>query len=133
MEKILFTLGFWFFCCFFFTFFDFCKCIFSTAVKLLVYAVLNKTELKSGLKVSVLFNIGDLWSFFFFVVVFLSDQTTSDGSQQYLWLRSRPDSFSMSESLMEKSKIKAFPLILSGFDDLGSTGTPCCTAQRSRT
>lgn len=59
--------------------------------------------------------------------------TTSDGSQQYLWLQSRADSFSMSESLMEKSKIPAFPLILSGFDDLGSTATPCCMAQRSRT
>lgn len=40
-------------------------------MKLLVYAVLNKTELKSGLKVSVLFHIGDLmrrglyFSFFF--------------------------------------------------------------------
>lgn len=41
MEKILFILLF-----LFFTFMDFCKWIFSTAVKLLVYAVLNKTELK---------------------------------------------------------------------------------------
>lgn len=59
--------------------------------------------------------------------------TTSDESQQYLWLQSRADTFSMSESLMEKSKIPVLSLILSGFDDLGSTGTPCCTAQRSRT
>lgn len=66
-------------------------------------------------------------------MVLLTYQTTSEGSQQYLWLQSRADSFSMSESLMEKSKIPALPLILSGFDDLGSTGTPCCTAQRSRT
>lgn len=66
-------------------------------------------------------------------VELLANQTTSDGSQQYLWLQSRVDSFSMSKSLMEKSKITAFPLILSGFDDLGSTATSCCTAQRSRT
>lgn len=41
--------------CFFFLFpkINFCKCIFSTAVKPLVYAVLNKKELKSGFEASV--------------------------------------------------------------------------------
>lgn len=66
-------------------------------------------------------------------VALLARQTTCEGSQQYLWPQSRADSLSMSESLMEKSKISAFPLILSGFDDLGSTAAPCCTAQRSST
>lgn len=60
-------------------------------------------------------------------------QTTSVGSQQYLWPQSKADSLFMSESLIENSKIPAFPFILSGCDDLGSTGTPCCTAQRNRT
>lgn len=40
---------------------------------------------------------------------------------------------SMSVSLSVKSKILALSFILSGFDDLGITGTPCCTAQRNRT
>lgn len=44
----------------FFTFMDFCKWIFSTAVKLLVYAVLNKTELKNGFNVIILFHFGNL-------------------------------------------------------------------------
>lgn len=48
MVEIL--LGFF---CFFLPKIDFCKCIFSTAVKPLVYAVLNKKELKSGFEASV--------------------------------------------------------------------------------
>lgn len=72
MEKILFIL-----CFLFFTFMDFCKWIFSTAVKLLVYAVLNKTELKNGLNVIILFHFGYLrfdnymWTFFFFFTQFM--------------------------------------------------------------
>lgn len=47
MVEILFS--------FFFSFpqINFCKCIFSTAVKPLIYAVLNKKEIKSGFKSSV--------------------------------------------------------------------------------
>lgn len=66
-------------------------------------------------------------------VALVVNQTTSDGSKQYLWPQSRADSLSMSESLSVKSKSPALPFILSAFDDLGSTGTPCCTAQRNRT
>lgn len=60
-------------------------------------------------------------------------QATSVGSQQYLCPQSKADSLAMSVSLSVKSKSLAFPCILSGFEDLGSTGTPCCTAQRNRT
>lgn len=60
-------------------------------------------------------------------------QATSDGSQQYLRPQSKADSLSMSESLSEKSNSSELLFILSGLDDLGSTGTPCCTAQRNKT
>lgn len=39
----------------------------------------------------------------------------------------------MSAPLSVKSKSLPFSCILSGRDDLGSTGTPCCTAQRNST
>lgn len=60
-------------------------------------------------------------------------QTTSEESQQYLCPQSKADSLFMSVSLSLKSKRLPFSFILSGFDDLGSTGMPCCTAQRNRT
>lgn len=60
-------------------------------------------------------------------------QATTDGFQQYLRPQSNADSLSMSASLSEKSNSTALLRILSGLDDLGSTGTPCCTAQRNNT
>ena len=60
-------------------------------------------------------------------------QTIFDESMSYLRPQSKAVSLSMSVSLSVKSKSFALSFILSGFEDLGTTGTPCCTAQRNRT